>query len=182
MRKFNAVLSVFIIVTFLFHLIAGSFQLFGVSNGGSVIMKAAAGVMFTAVALHILIGIKLTADTLTAIKKSGASYFADNKLFWIRRISGLAVMLFIFSHIFIFAGSSASGTFRLNLFDVPQLVCSLLLVISLLVHIVTNIRPLSAALGLDSSRGFAADAAFILSVLLVVSGAAFTVYFVRWLL
>lgn len=179
MRKFNAILSMAVLALFLFHVIAGSFQLFGASAGGSVIMKAGAFLMLGAVVLHAVIGIKLTVDTFAAMKKSGKGYLRENKLFWIRRISGFAIMLFIASHVIIFLGSG-DGAFRLNLFDVPQLVSSLLLVLSVLVHVVTNIRPLMLALGARSIGEFITDAAFILSLLLLVSGAAFVVYFIRW--
>ena len=169
-----------ILATFLFHVIAGSFQLFGFIPGGSAVMHIIAGVMLTAICVHVVIGVKLTADTLTAIKKSGASYFRENKLFWIRRISGFAVMLLIIPHIIVFMGSD-NGGFRLNLFDIPQLIMSVLLVLALLLHVVTNIRPLMLAFGAGRLRELAADAGFILSVVLVFAGAAFTVYYLRWL-
>jgi succinate dehydrogenase/fumarate reductase cytochrome b subunit len=167
---------------FLLHIIVGSLQLFGLMPGGNAVMQALAWVLVSTVCVHIVIGIKLTIDTLSAMKRSGAGYFKENKLFWARRISGFAVMLFMVSHIFVFMGSSSGGAFRLNLFDVPQLVCSVLFVLSLLLHIITNIRPLMTALGAGKARHFIEDSVFVISVLLLASGAAFAVYFVRWLL
>ena len=182
MRKINAVLSIAMLALLLLHIIVGSLQLFGLMPGGNAVMQVLAWVIVSTVAAHIIIGIKLTFDTLSAMKKSGAGYFRKNKLFWARRISGFAVMLFLVSHIFVFAGSSSGGAFRLNLFDVPQLVCSVLLVLSLIMHIVSNIRPMLLGFGAGKARELIGDAAFVFSVLLLVSGAAFAVYFVRWLL
>ena len=180
MRKFNAVLSIAIFALFLFHVIYGSFLMLGFVGGGSPVMTAVTWVMLAAIAVHVVIGIKLTADTLIAVKRSGASYFRENKLFWIRRISGFAVMIFIFAHIGIFMGHNGADGYRLNLFDVPQLIMSLLLVLSLLLHIVTNIRPLMTALAAKRGRELIADIAVILSAVLLVSGIAFAVYFVSW--
>ena len=101
MRKFNAVLGMSIFALFLIHIILGSMQLAGVMPGRNVIMIVGTILLLAAVGLHTLIGIKLTADTMKAIKKSGANYFKDNKLFWIRRISGFALMFFIAAHIII---------------------------------------------------------------------------------
>ncbi len=182
MRKINAILGMVIFALFLLHIIIGSLQLSGLIPGGNIVMKAGSWLLIAAVGVHTVIGIKLTVDTLTAIKKSGASYFRENKLFWIRRISGLAVMFFIAAHIMLFMGHGSGGAFRLNVFDLPQLIMSILLVISVLVHIVTNIRPLMIALGSRGAKDFIADMAVIFSVLLLVSGAAFVVYYVRWLI
>ncbi len=181
MRKFNAILGPVILALFLLHIIIGSLQLTGLTPGGNTVMQAGSWFLIAAVCLHTVIGIKLTADTLAAIKKSGASYFRENKLFWIRRISGFAVMLLIAAHIILFIGHGNGSTFRLNLFDVPQLIMSVLLVLSVLLHIVTNIRPLMLAFGARKVSEFIADTAVIFSVLLLVSGIAFVVYFVRWL-
>lgn len=179
MRKWNAVLSVGILALFLIHAIAGSFQLSGISQGGSEFMVIIAHAMVCLVLLHIIIGIKLTADTFNAVKKSGVSYFKENKLFWIRRISGFAVMLFILFHIMIFIGSS-NGAFRLNLFEGMQLCSQLLLVLSVAVHAVSNIKPLTLALGAKNYKAFLTDVVLVLSILLVFMGAAFIVYYLRW--
>ncbi len=182
MRKFNAILGMAITALFLFHAVFGSLQLSGIVNGGSVIMKIAATIMLVGILIHIVIGTKLTIDTVKAMKRSGVSYFRENRLFWIRRISGFALMVFIVSHIIVFAGQTRDGVFRLNLFDVPQLISSILLVLTLILHIITNIRPLMIALGADKAKNYAGDAAIVLSVLLLLAGAAFVVYFIRWIM
>ena len=180
MRKLNSVLGIVLIALMLFHIIVGAFQLMGFLPGGNAVMKTAAWIMLAAAALHTLIGIKLTFDTVYALKRSGKNYFGENKLFWIRRISGFALLVFMAAHVVIFVGHGDGSGFRLNFYDIPELVCSLLFVCALLVHIVFNIRPLMTALGASKAKEFIADAAFILTVLLLFAGAAFAVYFVRW--
>ena len=179
MRKCNAVLSIGILALFLIHAVAGAFQLFGFISGGSAVMEKIAFAMVCLIFIHFVIGIKLTFDTVTAIKKSGASYFKENKLFWIRRISGFAVMLFVIFHIMIFLGTN-NGAYRLNLFEGIQLASQLLLVLSAAVHVITNIKPLMIAVGAKSYRVFLTDIILVLSILLVLTGIAFVIYYLRW--
>ncbi len=179
MRKQNAVLSMVILALFLFHAIVGAFQLTGLIPGGMRIMKIAAWVLAVLIAVHFVIGSKLTADTLKAQKKAGTAYLKENRLFWTRRVSGFAIMIFIVFHILIFLGSN-DGAYRLNLFEGAQLISQILLVISAAVHVVTNIKPLMIALGAKSYRVFLTDVLFVLSVLLLFMGFAFVVYYLRW--
>ena len=179
MRKWNAVLSMGILALFLIHAIAGAFQLFGFIPGGSALMQALAYAMVCLIFIHFVIGIKLTADTFKALKKSGASYFKENKLFWIRRISGFAVMIFVLFHIMIFIGRN-DGAYRLNLFEGIQLASQLLLVLSVAVHVITNIKPLMLSIGAKSYRAFLTDVILVLSVLLLFMGVAFVIYYLRW--
>ena len=181
-RKINAILGTAMIVLFLAHMIMGGLQLAGIMPGGNSLMKIGAVLLFVLTMVHTVIGVILTAATLKARKKSGAGYFRENRLFWVRRISGFALMLFLVSHIMIFSGRTNGEVFRLNLFDIPQLISSLLFVASLLVHIVTNIRPLMLALGAGRAKDFLADCAFVLSVLLLAAGAAFVIYYFRWIM
>ena len=115
MRKYNAVLSMGILVLFLVHAIAGGLQMAGFLPGGSQVMKVLAWVMLGLIAVHIVIGCKLTADTLRAIKRSGASYFKENQLFWTRRISGFTILIPLVMHLFIFRESNAEA-YRLQVF------------------------------------------------------------------
>ena len=179
MRKQNAVISMVILVLFLFHAIVGAFQLTGVIPGGKALMKIAAWVMAGLIAVHFVIGVKLTVDTVKAQKKAGTAYFKENKLFWTRRVSGFAIMIFIVFHVLIFLGSN-NGAYRLNLFEGVQLISQILLVMSAAVHVVTNIKPLMIALGVKSYRAFLTDVLFVVSVLLFFMGFAFVVYYLRW--
>lgn len=179
MRKINAVLSMGILALFLVHAIMGGFQLAGIVPGGRLIMKVLAWIMVGLIGLHTAIGIKLTCDTLRAQKKAGAAYFRENKLFWLRRVSGAAIMLFIVFHILIFLGSN-DGAYRLNLFGGAQLASQIVLVLSIAVHVITNISPLMLALGARGYREFALDIMLVLAVLLTFMGAAFVIYYLRW--
>ena len=180
MRKANAIVTVLIMILFLIHMIWGGMELAGMTRGGSALFKDLSHTMILLIMIHIGIGIVTTVQTIRACRQSGVSYFRQNRLFWIRRISGLALMLFLICHIQIFRGTTASGAYRLNLFGATQLATQLLLAASLLVHLIGNISPLRIALGLEDRHGLRTDLLLVLSVLLFLAGAAFVVYFIRW--
>lgn len=179
MRKWNAVISIAILILFLLHAVAGGFQMMGLLPGGIQVLSVAAWIMTGLIVLHVLIGIKLTVDSLVACKKSGASYFKENKLFWARRISGFAVMLFILLHVLIFLGSN-DGVYRLNYFGTIQLIGQLLLVVSLMVHVISNVKPLLISFGIKKLMDYAPDILLILGGVLLFTGAAFLIYYIRW--
>ena len=121
------------------------------------------------------------AQSVRAVRRSGVSYWKENRLFWVRRLSGFALMAFIIVHVLIFHGQMVGGGYLLNRFDVPALISQILMVVSLLLHLVTNIRPMKIAFGLSDKRNIRTDIALILSILLLIAGAAFVVYFIRWI-
>lgn len=180
MRRINGPLSIGIIVLFLIHASVGILQMAGLMQGGSKILSVLSWIMVILIGVHIIIGIKLTADTLKSINRSKAGYPRQNRLFWVRRISGAAVILFIAAHIIVFMGDSSSGAFRLNLFDGVRLAEGILLALSLGLHIITNIRPIMLGLGIKGFREVSLDILLIVSVILLISAAAFVVYYIRW--
>ncbi|MBP3272028.1 MAG: pilus assembly protein PilX [Ruminococcus sp.] len=179
MRRLNAVLGMALLALFLLHAVMGGFQLSGVIPGGSVIMKTGAWVMTAVLVLHTVIGIKLTADTLRTLKKTGAPYFKENKLFWVRRLSGFAIILFVAFHVIIFMGSN-DGAYRLHLFAGAELCTQLLLAVTTAVHVLSNVKPALISLGFKSWKDFLADVLIVLCVILLFTGAAFIIYYLRW--
>lgn len=180
MRRLNAVLTAAIMVLLLVHIVAGTLQTAGLLPGCSVVMKILAWGMLALIGVHTLIGVKLTADTLRITKKAGVSYPKENRLFWLRRISGLAIMVFIVCHVLIFMGNSRSGAFRLHVFAGAELATQILLVVSIAVHVLSNLKPLFIGLGIRRFRDILPDVLFILSVLLLAAGIGFALYFIRW--
>ena len=180
MRRANAVITSFIMILFLVHMIWGGLELLGLTKGGSSLFFYLSRIMLAFVLIHMLISFKMTLDTLIACRRSGVSYWKDNKLFWIRRISGIALMFFMACHVMIFRGQKVEGSFLLNYFGIMELLSQLLLVFSLLVHLTTNIRPLKIAFGIEDKGSVRTDLLLVLSILLLLSGLAFVIYYIRW--
>ena len=178
MRKMNAILGPLMIALLLIHGIWGALQLTTIVPGGSVIRRILSYLLVSAVLLHIVIGVKLTADTLIAIKRSGASYWKGNEQFWMSRISGLALLVFIIYHMCIFIMPQGE-VFRLHLFSGAELAASILLIVSLILHLAVNIKPLAIALGI-TNRKYVKDIVIILSILLALCAVGFIFYFAQW--
>ena len=177
MRRFNAILTAAILALFLLHAIAGSFQLFGL---GKTAFRAVGWTCMGLILVHAGVGVKLTVDTLRTLRKTGAGYFRENRMFWLRRISGFAVLVFLALHLLAFHGTGGGGSYRLPWFGAGKLAAQILLVLSIGVHVISNIRPAMLSFGASSGRRWAADILLVLAVLLLFMGAAFLVYYLRW--
>jgi len=174
MRKFNAILTIVIFVTFLAHGVLEAFKLFGVSNVQLNFIARAALVL---VAVHTVIGCILTVQTLIACKRSGAPYFRYNRLFWARRISGFAIMVLLVFHLTAFGVGAKT---RLNYFGTFELATQILLVLSIAVHVITNIKPVLISFGIKSLKPYSKDILFFSSIVLLFFIIAFIIFYVRF--
>ena len=179
MRRANAIISAALLVLFVIHMVWGGLSLIG-AGGGNPVFSILTYIFMALAIVHIIIGVKLTVDTIMAAKSSGVFYFKENRLFLARRISGFALIVFMAVHVAVFSGTNDGGRFRLNLFDLDALIFNILLVASLFVHLACNIRPLKIALGLSDKKNFKTDVVLVLSILLLFAAAAFLIYYVRW--
>jgi len=178
MRKLNVIVSMLLIILFLIHTIAGSFQLMKIIPGGNELMKNLSYFMLFLIGVHIVIGTKLTIDSVKVGIKSGKFYFRENAVFWTRRITGFAMILLIICHVLLF--TSNGEVFRLNDFNEVQLVFSILLVFTLLVHILANIRPLLISFGISGFRLYIKDILLVLAIISLLGAFAFAIYYLRW--
>ena len=176
MRKWNAVLTAVILPLFLAHAMFGSALLLGTDT---TVAKALSHPLIALAAAHIVLGGKLTADTLRVWKKTGVAYFRENRLFWARRISGLAIMVLMLFHLGAF-GRMVNGVYEIIPFSPPRLAAELLLVLSLAVHVTANVRPMLISLGVRRLKGAVGGILFVLSLLLLVATAAFILYYFEW--
>ena len=179
MRKLNAFLSLLLIILLIIHAVAGSLSLFGASGKTSFVLKFLSWFMVFILCIHFIISLKLTIDEINSQIKSGVSYVFLNKLFWIRRLSGFLILIFAICHIFLFA-IKKTGEVRLKYFGKIQLTFSILFVLSLFVHIASNIKPLILSLGAVSFWDFIKDIILIILFLSIFAAGAFIVYYLRW--
>lgn len=164
-------------ILFLDHAIFGSLQLFGANN--VMVMKVTARICAMLIFIHAVIGIILTVESIRVWRKTGAPYFHENTLFWARRISGAAIMILMFFHMFAFS-STVNGVLQLKPFTTAKTITQILFVVSIAVHVLTNIRPLFIALGARSWKRFLPDVLVALSIVLIIFIVAFIIYYVRW--
>lgn len=175
MRKWNAILSLAALILLLLHGILAGFQLIGPGGVVKFLPRAA----LTLIAVHTVLGIKYTIDSLLVWRRTGAGYFQENRLFWSRRISGFAVVILLFFHVTAF-GTANGGVFRLLWFTQTKLALQLLLTAAVAVHLITNLRPLMLSLGVRGGKKWLGDLLFIVSGLLLFMAVAFVIYYLRW--
>ena len=164
-------------VLFLLHAVFGAMELAGVHYNG---MKRIARVCTALIIIHAMLGVKFTVDSIRVWKKTGAPYFRENGIFWARRISGLAIMILIFFHMFAF-GQTVAGVYRLKPFTTTKMILQILFVLALAMHILTNVRPMLIALGARPLKRYVPDILVVLSIVLLVFIAAFILYYLRWI-
>jgi hypothetical protein len=70
--------------------------------------------------------------------------------------------------------------FRLHDFGMQELFGQILLLVSLTIHLLCNVKPLAIALGLHCGKGYGRDILLILSVVMAFCAFAFVVYYLRW--
>ena len=177
MRKFNALLTIFILALALLHAVFGSFQMLGIGNTA---WKAISWIAAALVLIHTVIGVKLTWVTLETQKKAGVSYLKENKLFWARRISGFVVMVLLLFHLTAFGYYTEEGAYRLQWFTLGKLSAQLLLLMAVAVHIISNVRPMMISFGIKGMKQWIGDILVVLSVLILFMAAAFIVYYLQW--
>jgi succinate dehydrogenase/fumarate reductase cytochrome b subunit len=177
MRKYNALLSLLLIAIFLLHGIMGSFMLFGIGKGaGNLLAWIGCGLIVA----HTALGAVFTVRTLKSGKTSGAWYPRQNALFWVRRISGVCILVLAFLHFGLFGGE-VGERYILFAFTPMRLAIQLLLVAALFTHIFVNIRPLLIALGTMHHKKRTVDLYVALSAILLFCVSAVVFYYVGWL-
>ena len=100
-------------------------------------------------------------------------------MFWARRISGLAIIVPLIMHLMIFSASNAE-VYRLKVFTTGRMISQVMLVVTMALHVLINVRPALTAFGVKSFKAFTADLVIILSVIMILAGAAFVIYWLRW--
>lgn len=106
-------------------------------------------------------------------------YGKQNALFWARRTSGLAILLMLFFHIGVF-GRVQDGVYILFPFTTVRLLTQLLLVASVFVHLLLNLRPLLVSLGIVRDKEQRGDLYLILSILVLFAAGSIILYYIGW--
>lgn len=165
MRKIYAYLTAALVFFLLLHGICGSYVLIGVGTTGAPIFAHICEVLLLA---HVLLGLFFTCRTLFGMKKNGGPfYLRQNYLFWLRRLSGVAILVFLWGHFTLF-GEMQNGEFIIYEFTTAKFLWHLGLLVAAAVHLLTNIRPLYVALGFSGVAKRTADTHFVCAVLFIL--------------
>lgn len=176
MRKCNNILVRIIIALFLLHALMGSLILLGVSTVSFVPLSL---ILFILVIVHGILGIISTISALKNGKKTGRWYLRENAAFWTKRISGLAIMLFLVFHIKAYT-TSVNGHFFLKEFTVCGMISQILFILSIFIHLSVSIKSMLIAKGTIKFRERTIDWMLVLSVMMLFFVVTVIIYFIQW--
>ena len=161
---------------FVLHGVLGTLNMMNIAP---IIVKALSRTMLALIGVHALISIGLSVKAVVTAAKTHAPYFRQNRLFWARRLSGALIMLLVFFHMTAF-GYTSGGVFRLVPFDVFRLITQLLFLLSVALHIITNVKPMLITFGVRKLRPKAGDILFFVSAAMLFMAVGFIIYYIRW--
>lgn len=145
MEKFHPLLAALLLILLLAHLISGAVTLLTgsfVSRRWLLYMFLAAVCLHAAVALWRTLRHKRLRDLL--------AYPGKNKTFWLRIISGVAVLVLVLIHRTLWTERTGFGILPKS-FGQGSLAVQMLFVAVLLIHILSNLRPLFLDFGMEAS-------------------------------
>lgn len=146
MRKINTIIALFICILIADHLIFGSLHLLGLN---AHVTKPLALTMFVLVLVHVVISMIVTVRAEKAGMKTKARYNKENKDFWMRRTSGMGILVFALLHVFLM-GKGANGVPKIATAPAPLKLATPLLVVSIFAHLFSNVKPLLISLGVKN--------------------------------
>lgn len=146
MRKINTIIALIICILIADHLIFGSLHLFGLNVH---VTKPLALTMLVLVLVHAVISMIVTVRAEKVGMKTKARYNKENKDFWMRRTSGMGILIFALLHVFLM-GKNANGVPKIATAPAPLKLATPLLVVSIFAHLFSNVKPLLISLGVKN--------------------------------
>lgn len=120
----------------------------------------------------------LTAQTFRASRSGGKLYGKQNALFWARRTSGLAICSCSFPYWRV-RQSAGRRIHSVSVHNGPAADAALL-VASVFVHLLLNLRPLLVSLGIVRDKEQRGDLYLILSILVLFAAGSIILYYIGW--
>jgi|GEM_PF-5799615 len=155
MRKLNTITTILIAVCFLVYVLEGVYLLVSGADtmiGGRYVMD----VILTITTMHVLVGFILSFNVIEAIRRTGFLYVKENASYWVRRISAVLMLVFLFCQ-------------KLNE------VFPLLYVLSVVIHMVASVKPVLIEMGIKNYKRVLLSTRVALATMGVLSAAEYTI-------
>lgn len=176
MRKWNHILARIIIVLFLLHALMGSLMLLGVSK---ISFLPLSWLLFIAVVVHGIFGIKATLASVRSGKAVGHWYLKQNAAFWTKRISGIAILLLLAFHVTAYT-TSVDGRFFLKEFTVCRMISQIMFILAIFIHLAVSVKAMLIAKGTVKFKERTIDWMLVLSVMMLFFTVAVILYYIQW--
>ena len=174
MRKFNTIIVLLTMLLFIDHITFGSLHYLGTKFS---VAKPFAMAMFILVFIHAVVSIIITIKAEVVGFKTKARYNSENRQFWLRRVSGVAILLLAMTHIFLMH-KDERGIPRLA--KMPKIfnLALPLLILSVCIHVMQNVKPLFISMGvknIDKKEKIIKLIMILFTILVIVSYGLFVV-------
>lgn len=176
MRKVNHILACLILILVFVHAFMAVLIVLGLST---VNFYQLPKILLYLVAAHGVLGLISTIPALRSGIRSGKWYMAQNKEFWIKRASGLAIALLLTVHASAYI-TSVNGAFFLREFTAVRWLSQLLFLLSIFIHIGVSVKSTLIAQGTLKLKDRTFDGMLVLSVLAFILAAGVTAYYIQW--
>ena len=176
MRKWNGRLAKLIIVLLLLHAMIGSFALMGLSV---VYINPLAYLLAAAVMLHAALGGAATVSSLRSGARGAKWYLRQNSVFWIKRVTGIAILLMAFYHFSVYTGVE-NGEFVLKEFTAFRMATQIVFVLVIFIHIFVSVKGMLVAGGVVKFRERMWDWILVLSIFMLFFCVAIVTYYITW--
>lgn len=174
MRKLNTILVLLIMILFIDHITFGSLYFLGTKLK---VTAPFAMVMILLVLLHAAVSIAVTIKAEAVGFKTKARYNRENREFWMRRASGIVILILAIAHVNLMMRGADGIPKIARMPRVFNLLLPLLL-LSVGIHIKENVRPLLISLGVrnrERKEKIIKLLVMLFTVFVIVSYGIFTV-------
>lgn len=176
MRKCNGILARVIIALFMLHALMGSLMLLGMNT---ISFEPLSWTLLAAVVAHGVLGTVASIRTFKSGKGSGKWYFKENASFWIKRITGLVILIMLAFHVSAYT-TYIDGVCFLKKFTLLRMVAQVLLIVSIFIHLLVSIKPMLIARGVLKFKERTGDIVMLISIMMLLFAVAVIIYYIQW--
>lgn len=173
LRRINHILSIILLIFLEIHIIASSFLMFGWSR---VILEHVARVEFILVMCHALIGMILTFRNRPL--RNSNKYMKENRLYWLRRVTGIGILILAMPHISMFVKWHDDTFAVLKKIKAVQMGMHMLFIAFIMVHLAINIKPMLISMGVKKYKVVGAIIQAVTGIFTIFAAIASIVYYV----
>lgn len=175
MRKLNTILAAVITILFLDHIVFAALYLMGFPVK---VFGPMAIFMIVLVLIHGVLSMILTVNAEKTGMKTKARYNKENRTFWLRRTTGVLILVLVLFH-FYAMGRGSDGIPRIAHMGMPGSLATILLALSVMIHININLEPLCISLGIRNYKKLLPVLKVLVFVLCLLAAAAVVVRHLR---
>ena len=175
-RRWNSWLGKLLIFLLFLHGLAAGYMLAALEYISWV--KPVGYAACAALAVHTVFAVILSIDTWRA-GRSGRWYMRENVVFWLRRLTGLSLLFFLFFHFGAY-GSMVGGRYVLRAFTFPLYAAQVGLLLAAVLHVGVSMKGMLVADGVTRFQMWRNISFLVLAAFLLATSIAVTMYYLAW--